>query len=144
MLWYIILGLTQGTIAIELTGTTQGIDYDFVDVGGLTNIGASSAELDISFLDDFHLSVSASDTFAILDSDQGLTGSFAGLAEGGIVQTSDGIGRFRIGYTNNSVVLSNFVASSGTLLGDCNFDGVVDFSDIPSFYIRAYQRRLLV
>ena len=38
-----------------------------------------------------------------------LAGTFAGLANGSVIYTSDGFGSFRVNYTPTSFYLSNFV-----------------------------------
>jgi hypothetical protein len=66
----------------------------------------------VSFTNGFQNSVLASHSFTLLTttSASGLTGTFAGLANGGWLVTSDGASRFQVTYTGNSFTLSNFQA----------------------------------
>ena len=97
----------SGTLEIELAGLTQGLEYDFVDVLGLTTLG-TPAELSVSFLDGFENDILQTDVFTILNSDAGLAGTFAGLQDGATLTTADGLGRFTVNYDGNSVTLGNF------------------------------------
>ena len=101
--------LNDGVIEIELAGTNSATEFDLVDVlqGSATLNGGG---LNILFLDGFEDSILGSDTFSILNAENGLTGAFDGFADGSMIQTADGLGLFQINYLNNSVVLSNFQA----------------------------------
>ncbi|MEM9413289.1 MAG: hypothetical protein AAGA30_19425, partial [Planctomycetota bacterium] len=102
--------LGRGDIEIELGGTEQGVNYDFVDVTGTAFIGDTDTTLDIRFKENFHESILESDTFTILSAGSGLTGGFAGFENGSTIRTSDGLGTFRVNYLENSIVLSDFTA----------------------------------
>lgn len=103
--------LNGGVMAIELAGTAQGSQYDFIDVAGFASIDPADTKLNVSLLGGFENTILSSDTFTFLNADGGITGTFNGLTDGSVVQTTDGLGSFEVNYVNNSVVLSNFVRS---------------------------------
>ena len=70
----------------------------------------------VTFIDGFGAFVNAGDTFAVLTSDQALTGSFDNVVSGQRLTTQDGLGSFLVRYgtgspTPNAVTLSAFVAT---------------------------------
>jgi hypothetical protein len=76
--------------------------------------------LSVSIDPDFLINVDPTDSFAILQSNQLLTGQFANVASGSYLLTSDGSGSFRVSYAGqNSIVLSDFqaVPEPGTGVG---------------------------
>ncbi len=99
---------TTSRLEMEIGGLSQGIDYDYLDV--VQNL-VLNGELSVAFFGGFQSQISNADTFTILTSSN-LSGSFNGLADGAMVQTSDGYGQFKISYQGNSVVLSNFSANA--------------------------------
>lgn len=101
--------LNNGVIEIELAGTGQGAEFDFLQVQGVATLGGGM--LSLSFLDQFDDTVLSSDSFTVLTALGGLSGQFEGVIDGSRLQTVDGLGSFQINYTSNSVVLSNFVVA---------------------------------
>jgi hypothetical protein len=97
---------------IELSGSTQGSDYDFLSVGGT---GTLAGNLQLSFLNGFHWTMPANSTFTVLTAAGGLTGAFANVAPGQRLIIADGTGSLQVNYGTgslfaaNSVVLSNFI-----------------------------------
>ena len=103
--------LNSGSIDIEVAGLDAGTTFDFVDVQGTMSIDPNDTFLNVSFLDGFENSILGTDTFTILTADGGLSGSFRGLADGATFATADGAGTFRINYTDDSIILSNYVSA---------------------------------
>ena len=104
--------LSTSTLLIELGGISQGINYDFVGVGGSAVLAGG---LSVSFVNGFQSSVTSTDTFVVLTAHgvAGLTGLFANVGNGRIF-TADGFGSFQVNYGGgsafgpNNLVLSNF------------------------------------
>jgi Putative Ig domain/RTX calcium-binding nonapeptide repeat (4 copies)/PKD domain len=97
-------GAGSGVLDIELNGTTPGTQYDQLRVNGAVNLTNTTLNATRSFAS------AVTDTFTILDNDgvDAVTGTFSGLAEGGIVTL--GGQRFQITYAGgdgNDVVLTH-------------------------------------
>lgn len=117
----------SGELEVELGGTAQGVDYDFVDasVDSAADVALDGA-LSVSFLGGFDALVTGSDVFVVLEAGDSLTGAFSNAASGGTVTTAEGH-TFRVDYglgspfAANQVVLSAFQAvpepGTGFLLG---------------------------
>ena len=103
-----------GTLAIELGGTTQGTEFDFVDVVGDLDLAGT---LDVSLIDSF--APSFGDRFDILDWDS-LTGTFDTVA---LPTLTDGLT-----WNLDDLYLTGELAV--LLLGDTDGDGVVDLGDL--------------
>jgi len=115
--------LTADTVAlgaeleteIELAGAEPGEGHDFLDVQGALELGGSALELKL--LDDFEAEIGEEDTFAVIASSAGLSGSFGNVASGERLETDDGLGSFQVNYGPesdfgpNQVVLSAFERS---------------------------------
>ena len=102
--------LNNGSIEIELAGTTPVTQYDFVEINSGSAI-LNGGDLNVSFLAGFEDSILATDIFTVLTAEAGLSGIFTGLNDGATLQTVDGLGSFQVNYSGNSVVLSNFSRS---------------------------------
>jgi hypothetical protein len=108
--------LTLGSTSVfeaELAGLAA---FDLLDVNGDVELGG---ELSLFLLDGFL--PTETDTFDILSS-SALTGTFSNVADGGTLQTTDGLGSFSVNYVGGNVQLSNFSAvpepgTMGVLLG---------------------------
>ncbi len=114
------LSLAAGaTHLADIVGTTAGAGHDQVQVSGTVNLAGATLSLSVG-------AVAPGTAFIIIanDGSDAVTGSFAGLAEGAIVDA--GTARFSISYqggSGNDVVLSalprgtagddNFTASAG-------------------------------
>jgi serralysin len=96
------LSLAAGaTLLAEIAGTIPGVGHDQVQVSGSVNL-AGTLSLSVG-------AVAPGTTFTLIDNDgaDAVTGSFAGLAEGAIVDA--GTARFSISYqggSGNDVVLT--------------------------------------
>jgi hypothetical protein len=101
--------LSTSTLVIQLGGTNQGSGYDFLNVNGST---ALSGSLNLSFVNNFQLSILPTNTFTVLTSNGTLSGAFANIASGQRLNTTDGLGSFKVIYGGgvNNVVLSDFIA----------------------------------
>jgi uncharacterized repeat protein (TIGR01451 family) len=91
------------TLTIELNGTTVGTQYDQVNVTGTVSLGGATLNVVLGF------APPAGQVFTIINNDLAdlVTGTFAGLLEGGIL-TTGGVG-FRVSYvggTGNDVTLT--------------------------------------
>lgn len=111
----------------ELGGTARGTGYDGLDVGGTVDLTQGMSFLSITFLASFQDTIQAADTFFLIDADS-FSGSFANIANGERLTTTDGFGSFVVNYgsgsafTPNSVVISDFMAipepsTGGMVLG---------------------------
>ena len=105
---------SSGTLAIELGGTTQGTEFDFVDVVGDLNLAGT---LDVSLIDNF--APFFGDRFDILDWDS-LTGTFDTVA---LPTLAD-----ELTWNLDNLYLTGELVVS--LQGDINSDGVVDLGDL--------------
>jgi T5SS/PEP-CTERM-associated repeat protein len=117
-----------GALAIEIGGTAPGSTYDVVNISSIAGI---SGQLQLALLNGFV--PSASNTFTVLTAASGVFGTFANVANGERLATSDGLGSFLVNYgpgsafTANQIVLSAF--QEAALPGDFNLDGKVDAAD---------------
>jgi T5SS/PEP-CTERM-associated repeat protein len=120
---------TGGAILeIGIGGTTIPA-HDHLNIGGSSTLGGL---LQISLLDGFV--PDAASAFVILNSMEGLSGSFNNIAHGSRLLTADGLGSFLVNYGSqstygaNSVVLSNF--AQPLIPGDYDGDGDVNGADL--------------
>ena len=117
-----------GTLEIEIGGSEQGGQHDFVNVIGNALV---DGQLDLRLVNGFQ--PAPAQTFVIFDS-ASLLGVFKNAASGQRVTTTDGAGSFLVHYgpgsafNPNQIVLSAFEAVTG-LPGDYNQNGVVDAAD---------------
>ena len=115
------------TLSIDIAGTFAN---QFSAFEGINTATLGGADLEIT-LDGF--TPAPGDTFEILDSVT-LSGLLGNVANGATLSTSGGEGTFVVNYgagsafESNSVVLSGFTLSGGTL-GDFDGDGDVDGDD---------------
>ncbi|MBI5690919.1 MAG: PEP-CTERM sorting domain-containing protein [Verrucomicrobia bacterium] len=98
--------LSTAVTLFELGGTSQGVNYDFLNVTGTANVAGT---LQLAFASGFQSAVSPAHTFTLLQS-TALIGTFTNVATSGLrLFTNDGFGSFEVSYTSSAVVLSNFV-----------------------------------
>ena len=93
-----------GAFNAELAGLTPGSGYDQLNVNGTVALGNANLQLNMSVVG----STNAQFTIINNDSADAVTGSFAGLPEGGIMTASNGA-QFQITYqggSGNDVVLT--------------------------------------
>ncbi len=109
--------LSASTLTFQLGGLTQGTQYGSLNVNGTV---ALAGQLVLTFVNGFQNSVTGSDVFTVLNSSSTLTGSFANVASGTRLTTSDGFGSFVVTYSGSDVVLSNFL---GDVFAPWNFAG---------------------
>ncbi len=118
---------TAGTLAIDIGGTTAGVNHDFVGVSGLVSLGG---QLQVTVDNGF--TPTEQQTFAVLAS-SGISGAFSNAPSGTRLATADGLGSFLVQYGSgsplgpNQIVLSDFLAS---LVGDFDGDGSYACSDV--------------
>ena len=96
--------LTGSELDLQLGGTVQGSEYDFINVIGTAILAGA---LSLSFLDGFQNDVLDTTVFTLLDSDADILGAFANVASGGTLSTSDGFDSFLIFYGASSVLGAN-------------------------------------
>ena len=107
--------LNDGTLAIDLGGTTAGTDYDQLALSRYAFLGGT---LEVSLLG---FTPTVGQMFTILTAGEGVVGQFdATLFPAGY--------QWDIDYLGNSVVLE--VTGVGSIPGDFNFDGYVDGADL--------------
>jgi hypothetical protein len=97
--------LASSNLNFQLGGITQGSHYGFLNVNGTVGLGGN---LVVTFVNGFQNSVMQSDSFTVLASTNSFTGSFANVASGTRLITSDSSGSFLVTYSGNNVVLSDF------------------------------------
>jgi hypothetical protein len=103
--------LSTSTFLVELAGNTQGVNYDFLSVGGSA---ALAGNLSLSFLSGFQNTATFANTFTGLTA-ANVSGTFTNVASGQRLFTSDGFGSFQVNYGAgsafgaNNIVLNNFV-----------------------------------
>jgi hypothetical protein len=115
----------SGTYAVEIGGLTPGTQYDQLAVSGHAALGGA---LSVALVNGFVPHVG--DTFTILHDASGtpVSGTFAGLADGTIIN-----GSFRINYVGGDVILTFVLPPPSSLSGivweDFNNNGQVDFGE---------------
>jgi hypothetical protein len=97
--------LNTSNLSFQLGGITQGSQYSFLNVNGTVGLAGN---LVLSFANGFQNSVTGANTFTILSSTAALSGTFANIASGDRLATSDLSGSFLVTYSGNSIVLSDF------------------------------------
>jgi hypothetical protein len=113
-----------GSLQIELGGTTQSTQYDFVSVAGAALL---AGQLQLALINGFVPALG--DQFIVFDA-LTLNGTFANVGNGQRLITPDGIGSFVVNYGSASpfdptqVVLNSFL-----LAGDFDLNGTVDAAD---------------
>ncbi|RME73206.1 MAG: hypothetical protein D6776_07435 [Planctomycetota bacterium] len=90
---------------IEIGGLTQGVDYDWIDVGGTATLAGA---LELYLWNGW--TPGATDVYTIITAGS-ITGQFEGAADGALITTADGLGQFVIHYNPTSVTLSLFDGS---------------------------------
>ncbi|GEM_PF-4461221 len=94
-------------MVFELRGTAQGTEYGFLSAAGSVALNLDGVILEVSLGDGFV--PLSTDTFTILVSNETLDGTFANVADGGILEVNGG--SFTVTYLGlDSVVLSDFAA----------------------------------
>jgi T5SS/PEP-CTERM-associated repeat protein len=121
---------SRGTMEIEVGGTDQGTEFDFVGVTGHAELdGSLKLELIHGFVPN------PAQTFVVLSANS-LSGAFVSAPNGERVTTPNGRGSFIVHYGPGSafepaqVVLTDF---RPTTAGDCNVSGTVDLVDHATF-----------
>jgi hypothetical protein len=111
--------LAGGTIAIDLGGTSGGVDYDVIDVVGEVTL---EGDLVVTLLSDGNEAFvpQVNDSFQILSATQGINGQFASVDLPQLPWNLD----WQIEYSTNVVTLSALTT------GDFNKDGLVDAADL--------------
>jgi fibronectin-binding autotransporter adhesin len=108
----VALDADPSTLAFHIGGETQGALYDSITIEGSI---ALAGNLELTLTNGFV--PLSSDTFAVLDLLAGhnftITGSFADVANGGRLETTDGGGSFQVDYGGtgqfaDEILLSNF------------------------------------
>lgn len=101
-------------IVMEVGGTNPGAQYDRIVQTGSHSFRLGESTLEVSFLNGFEHTVTNSDLFAIITSENDILEEFGNAASGARVATTNGSGSFLVTYGAGSdepqnVVLSDFV-----------------------------------
>jgi hypothetical protein len=80
-----------------------------MNVNGTVGLGGN---LVVTFVNGFQNSVSNSNTFTVLSSTTTLSGTFANVASGTRLNTSDSSGSFLVTYSGSNIVLSDFMTGA--------------------------------
>jgi hypothetical protein len=113
---------TQGanaTLAIEIGGTAQGLDYDWLDV---TGNGALAGTLEVTLIDGFI--PNPGDMFEVVTA-----GAITGVLDSVVFTNPPGNLDLSVTYAANSVTIQTI----GSVPGDCDGDGDVDLADYACF-----------
>lgn len=99
---------SPSVVLMEIGGTAAGTQFDqVVQQGGAGTV--LGGELMLTMINSFQNTIQSGNTFAILTSDQALSGSFSNVASGGRLATTDGSGSFKVTYAGQTAVtLSDF------------------------------------
>lgn len=101
------LSVSSATIwNIEIGGTVQGVDYDFLSEGGFSAFDVNNSFLQVGLLGSF--TPDSMDTFTIFSSNSAILGTFGNLDGLGRVNFAEG--SFLVNISGNDIILSNFVA----------------------------------
>jgi hypothetical protein len=123
----------RSILSLQLAGTSPGNGtnhYDSLTVNGATALGGN---LVLSFAKNFENLIANSNTFTILTSSSGFTGSFDNAGSGSRVDTVDYFGTFLIAYGSHAVTLSNFVPNTRWLGGTGNWSDSTRWLSNPLF-----------
>lgn len=101
----------SGSLFFELGGTGRGTEFDALDVTETFTLNGSASLL-LSFIDSFENTITSSQTFTLIQAGT-LTGTFADIANGDRILTSDGFGSFQVNYGSGSAFAANHVVLSG-------------------------------
>jgi hypothetical protein len=127
------VNLLSGALTFQLGGTMAGIganNYDSIGINGSVALGGN---LQLTFKSGFENTVTASDKFTVLNSSSPFNGSFANVASGSRLDTTDGFGSFIVGYAGSTVSLTNFLPNTRWLGGSGNWTNGVGWSSNPNF-----------
>ena len=117
------LPLGPGSIITpEIGGTTQITQHDLLAVTGV--LDASATSLQPVFINNFQTSVTATNTFTVIETTQPIVGTFANVVNGR-VSIAGNAGSFSVTFTQNRtrVVLGDFTS---TVVVDTDGDGMPD------------------
>ena len=104
------LSFQAGTLAMELGGLARGSGHDALDIGGSLDLGESSV-LRLSFIGGFL--AQPGQQFQLVDGDTDVFGSFANVADGARLRTTDGAGSFVVHYgAGQGLRLTDFQAAA--------------------------------
>ena len=96
---------------MEIGGLISGEEFDLIaQTGSAFTINLGGSQLVLSLIEGFENSITNSDTFDIITSENPILGSFGNVASGERLGTADGRGSFRVTYSGqNAVTLSDFL-----------------------------------
>ncbi len=105
------LTATAGHLAFDLSGSDQGVSVDTLEITGACDLAEAGPELRISLIGKAEQTILPASTFTIITASS-LTGRFANVANGGRLDTADGLGSFQVNYGPESAFESNAVVLS--------------------------------
>jgi hypothetical protein len=107
----------SSTILFDLGGSAPVTGYDTLSAPNVS-LGGS---LSLIFTNGYQNTVLPSTTFTLITASGALSGQFAGVANGSVLDTTDGLGAFTVNYLPTSLTISNFTPvpepSTASLLG---------------------------
>lgn len=96
-------------LGFNIGGTTQGTGYDSLS---LIALSVNTAELDVTVINGFASSITPQEQFVVVQTTEGVNGVLTNVANGGTLQTTDGLESFQVNYGSgiyaDEVVLSDF------------------------------------
>jgi hypothetical protein len=120
-------------LSLQLAGTMTGSarnHYDSLTVNGSAALGGT---LGVTIAPKFENTISSSDTFTVLSSTAGITGSFFNATNGSRMDTADYLGTFAVNYSKNHLTLSSFIPNTRWLGGYGNWTDGTKWLSNPSF-----------
>jgi hypothetical protein len=106
-------------LGFELGGYTAGTQFDFISVSGSVTLGGALA---VGLSNNFQSVMTNGASFTILTAGTPFAGSFANVASGGLLTTTDGYARFTVLYAG-----STMLRLTGLLIVDTDNDGMPDW-----------------
>lgn len=96
--------LSTSKLIVDIAGSTQGVDYDFLSISGNATLGGA---LSVNVTEAFRGTISPAATFTVVTA-ANVTGAFTNAAPGARFWANDLQSSFVVNYTTTGVTLTNF------------------------------------